>query len=119
MSETGEVVLAQMSRLLGQALQVALANQTAIVIVPPDKRFLQICLNTLVRAVPDSERWKVNLTTHSLHVGERGSVRFYPSDHITYDSLQKRLRDYPTGVPTFILSLDETDPTRIITETKP
>lgn len=84
------------------ALNVALGGQTALVIVPRDypKRH---ALTRLTQLVPTDRAHQVRMPGTELHFeGTRGSVRVYACDHITYHAKQKRLLDYPHGIPTFL-----------------
>lgn len=92
---------------LADALNVARGDNTAIVIVPPQRGYTQVAINTLVHMLNTEQ----DRLLHALRIvggrelhfeGTRGSVRIYPADHITYDSKKKRLIDYPATVPHFL-----------------
>lgn len=87
---------------LKAALDVALAGNVAIVIVPPDYP-KQFALNGLINHANKHADKRVCGDGMAMYVeGTRGSVRIYPATHITYDQKQQRLLDYPAGIPHFL-----------------
>ena len=85
-----------------EALNAALSNQTVIVVVP-EKYPKGYVLNMLVARVPKDRAHLIRMPGNEMHFeGTRGSVRIYDASHITYDRAQKRLRDYPVGIPHYL-----------------
>lgn len=101
-SEGQQMYVDPMTAKLRQALGVARDNRTALVVVP-NVAILRQCLNTLVQQLADNERWKASYTAHSLHYGERGSVRLYTMEQHEWDASTQRLRGYPHDVPVFVI----------------
>ncbi len=88
---------------LKQALNVARSGETAIVIVPTSQ-YIVTTLALLGQMLDiNGNDWHARLDSHSVHfTGTRGSVRVYTANHATYDAQQRRLRDYPASVATFV-----------------
>lgn len=89
--------------LLKHALAQAADNHVALFIVLRASQVPE-CLNTLARLIPQRDQYKVRYTPEALYVGERGSVRFYTSEHPQWDAKNRLHRGYPAGTPTFLHS---------------
>jgi hypothetical protein len=92
-----EIFLARLCK----ALNAARNDNVAIVIVPP--MYPKHHAVALLAQYVNHDKEKVQVDAAALHfTGTRGSVRVYPSDHITYCTREKRLWDYPPAIPTFL-----------------
>jgi hypothetical protein len=89
---------------LNDALNMALAGQTALVIVPARNPYMrQAVLTRLTQLVPADRAYQVRMPGNELHFeGTRGSVRVYSADTHEYDAKQKHMRSYPHGIPVFL-----------------
>jgi hypothetical protein len=97
-----ELTQRRFNQRLMEALQVARCGNTAIVIVPCDYPRNQ-AITVLLHWLDDEHIHNARVASDALHFdGTRGSVRLYPCDHVTYDVKQRRLLDYPAGVPHFL-----------------
>jgi hypothetical protein len=87
---------------LQHALRVARNGEVAIVIVPyPSMK--QDVLAFLGQSLDRERDHNARVTPDALHFeGTRGSVRIYPSEHITYDRRLQRLLDYPATIQHFL-----------------
>lgn len=84
------------------ALATARSGQCAIVIVPPGYPKQQV-LNALGHMLEQPRDHNARVDSMALWFdGTRGSVRVYPSDHVTWDAKQKRMLDYPPGIAYFL-----------------
>lgn len=85
-----------------EALNLALSNQTVIIVVP-EKYPKGYVLNMLVARVPKERTHLIRMPGNEMHFeGSRGSVRIFDNKHVEYDARQKRIVGYPVGISTFL-----------------
>ena len=78
-------------------------GSTVLVIVPA-KYPKGAVINYFVKKLNDCG-WahRIRVMPEAVHIeGSTGQVRVYDTEHATYDRKQKRLLDYPGGIPTVI-----------------
>lgn len=91
------------SQQLASAYALMRGGNTVLIVVPPPYPKGAV-INYFVRALNDTG-WghRIRVTPEAVHIeGSTGQMRVFDSLHPTFSRKDKRLLDYPGGIPTFV-----------------